>query len=385
MVFQFYDGSDQNMSNDDKGRQAFESLREFLLDSDKVEEILVNAFTKNLNIDDACHYITSKFFRKSIQRLYSVYDLKHLKMSQNHLAEMNRDFIDLLAQLLKLHFISYSGQIDKMAFFKQLRTLDEQMIIFLKRNTIISIQENESAFSVVYRTIVKRMLEDRPETSFLSSTKANDYNRKISELMLNLFQRKDFLKDFNTIYDQLLHTNMLVFNSSKFFKGADMLSRGFQRFTQKRFERVKDYYGFLAEYYTKHGKLLYSCILLSRNEKLPPIEKIKRWQLLAVSSKISEQKGFEIFSVETSQIRNAIKHDTAKYDSTKGRCIFDDHDHGKEPIYMTGREFENITKELLAKVNAIAKVSNFNMLFYFVSIQSLLNGVHPFNNKEKNA
>ncbi|QRF76129.1 hypothetical protein Thermo_01646 [Thermoplasmatales archaeon] len=79
-----------------------------------------------------------------------------------------------------------------------------------------------------------------------------------------------------------------------------------------------------------------------------------------------------MFCLDDTQIRNAIAHETALYDGTRRRCIFDDNDHKKEPLIITPEELMGKTKELFAKCISIVRVANLEAIFSFLVLGSHL-------------
>lgn len=351
--------------------ESLETLKEILFDTDQVESIVKNAFTKKLDIDGTCDYITSNLFNKSVQRIYSIYNFNQLKIPKEKLNLMDEGFSKLLSGLLKMYFVAYSEPKDPNRLLPGLKDLDKEMVSYLRKNTTMKISDDESSFSIVFKNLISRMITDDPDVDFLKDTHIKDYKLKISYLMRGLFLQTDFLHKYDQVYQPMLHTNMLVFNFSKFLNAAMLLSKMPKRFTLKRFEHLCSTYLYLAEYYAKLAKLLYGLILILENKDLPDIKKMKHYTLGEISGKILREPDFNILGLKTPQIRNAIGHGTYHYDQTRDRCIFDDSDHEKSPLILSSNDFETETKELFALATSVSKVANFSTIFYFLLVKNL--------------
>jgi hypothetical protein len=355
--------------------ESLETLKEVLFDTDQVESVVENAFTKNLDIDGTCDYITSKLFKKSVQRIYCFYNFSPLKINNKKLNLMDDDFSKLLSKLLKIYFVSYSEHRDRGKLMLDLKGLDNELVSFLRKNAKMKISYDESSFSIVFKNLISRMLSEDPDIDFLKDTHIKDYNSKILDLMRSLFLQPDFLNKYDQVYKPMLHTNMIVFNFSKFFNAAKLLSKTSKRFTLKRFENLCETYSYLSEFYAKIAKLLYCLILIQEDRQIPDIKQMKRYTLGEISRKILIDPNFEILGLKTPQIRNAINHETYHYDKTRNRCTFDDGDHDKPALVLSPNEFEKETKELFALVISVSRVANFSTIFYFLLVKNLFDKV----------
>ena len=357
--------------------ESTETLKELLFNTDKVETVIRNAFTSDLNIDEICDYITSKLFRQSIQRIYSTLGLTSIKISKTRLLNMDDGFIRLLPKLLKLNFLVYGKNRNDEAILRQFKEIDEEMATFLVKNTTLKVGKGESAFGVVYKNMLDMMLRDNSNNPFLSDTRIKEYERAISDLTTTLFKMKGFLQLYNSVYMPLVHSQIIVFNSSKLVSTAKLISEGYSKFTQKKFDNLCASYKYLAEYYGKHAKLLYALIRISKGRNIPEINELKRKSVGKISRMISQEDGYTMFSLKDTQIRNAIAHETALYDGTRRRCIFDDHDHQVEPLIITPEKLMGELKELFAMCISIARVANLEAIFSFLILRARFESTFP--------
>ncbi|QRF76130.1 hypothetical protein Thermo_01647 [Thermoplasmatales archaeon] len=256
--------------------QSADTLKEFLFNTDNVEAVIRNALTSDLNIDEICDYITSKLFRQSIQRIYSTLGLSPFKISKTKLLNVDEGFVKLLSKLLKLNFLVYARNRNDESILRQFRDIDEEIALFLAKNTTLKVGKNESAFGVIYKNILDMMLRDNSNIPFLFDTKIKEYDKAISELTATLFKIKGFLKLYNSAYMPLVHSQIVVFNFSKLVNTAKLISEGYSIFTQKKFDHLCASYKYLVEYYGKHAKLLYSIIRISKGRSIPEIDELKK-------------------------------------------------------------------------------------------------------------
>ena len=354
-----------------KQPDSFETLKEILFETDQVDKVLENAFSGDLNIDNICDHITSNLFRHTVQRIYSFYDFRKMKIPKERLINLDAEFVNLLSRLLRLYFVAYSDGNNKGFLISEFREMDEAIVSFLKRNTNLEIRDKESSFSIIFNKLISRLLVEETDIEFLKGTQINSYNAKIAHLMRELFLTEGFLQKYNSVYQPLLHANMIVFNFSKFLNAAHLLNKGFARFTQKRFENLCSTYKYLSEHYSKHAKLLYALILILKGQRIPDMGKLKGYSLGTISTKLREFEDFQILGMKNPQVRNSIAHEGNHYDATRRRCIFDDKEHGKDPLILSPEEFENETKEMFALASSVSRVASFETIFYFLSMRSL--------------